>query len=70
MPALSVAARPKVSRRGGTNGRPQLAKLLRIREYIINNPSSWDTDIDNPETWTSDKTVDLEAHYASLWRES
>ena len=43
---------------------------LRIREYIINNPSCWDTDIDNFDTWQSGKTVDLDAHYAPLWRES
>jgi len=40
--------------------------LLRIREYMISNPSCWDTDIDNPDTWQSGQAIDLDAHYATL----
>ena len=43
--------------------------LQRIREYILNNPARWDTDIENPDVWPRGKTPDAARHYAAIWGE-
>jgi len=43
--------------------------LQRIREYISNNPLSWDLDIENPANVRPGRDMDARAYYGSIWNE-
>jgi REP element-mobilizing transposase RayT len=42
-------------------------ELARIREYIINNPTKWNLDAENPEIWRYRKEIDINKYYRNIF---
>ena len=43
--------------------------LERIRGYIISNPLSWDSDIENPANSQGGRRMDAASYYDAIWKE-
>ena len=42
-------------------------ELMKIREYITNNPYQWNEDTENPENWKFGKRIDIDDYYRNIW---
>jgi len=42
-------------------------ELMKIREYIINNPYKWNEDAENPKNRKSDRKIDIDEYYRNIW---